>query len=35
LGDVYFYTTAIANKFGFTMETLLKENIIKLKRRHK
>lgn len=35
LGDVYFYTTALANKYGFKMEELLIENINKLKRRYK
>lgn len=35
LGDVYFYTTALANKYGFSMTELLESNIKKLLRRHK
>jgi NTP pyrophosphatase (non-canonical NTP hydrolase) len=34
LGDVYFYTTALANKYGFSMSGLLESNIKKLHRRH-
>lgn len=35
LGDVLFYTCAIATKYGFTLEQLMSSNIDKLKKRHK
>lgn len=34
LGDVFFYTTALASKYGYSIEELLEYNIRKLKRRH-
>lgn len=34
LGDVLFYTAAIAAKNGYTLDELMTENITKLKKRH-
>ena len=35
LGDVLFYTTAISNKYHFSLDDLFAANIAKLKERHK
>lgn len=35
LGDVIFYATAIANKYGFSLAELCESNIDKLNKRHK
>jgi len=35
LGDVLFYTTALANKYGFSLDELMHSNIEKLTQRHK
>jgi len=35
LGDVLFYATALANKYGWDLSNVMEENIKKLKRRYK